>query len=254
MKQVFYAKPLNVGDVVELDEKTAHHLFDVTRTTSKETVRIVDCDHQLFYGHVQTKPWIEIVEKLDNQNQGKLDITLCAALIKADKWEWMLQKATELGVSRIVPFTSKNTMIQIEPKKAGRKLERWQAICQGACQQSNRTDLVQIEPICTIQELDRYKSQMNVCAWEKEAIEDHICCTLNQIDQSVTFVIGPEGGITAQEATALEEKGFVLCSLGENILRAETAACYDCATAQYAYSTNLAKKLVGKEIETKEIQ
>lgn len=254
MKQVFYAKPLNVGDVVELDEKTAHHLFDVTRTTPKETIRVVDGFQQLFYGHVQTKPWIEIVEKLDDSSQSKLDITLCAALIKADKWEWMLQKATELGVSRIVPFTCKNTMIQIEPKKASRKLERWQTICQGACQQSNRTDLVQIEPICTVQQLDRYKSQLNICAWEKEAIEDHICCTLNQIDQSVTFVIGPEGGITKDEAMALEEKGFVLCSLGQNILRAETAACYVCSTAQYAYSTNLSKKRVGQESESKEIQ
>lgn len=242
MKQVFYDQPLNVGDIVELDEKTAHHLFDVTRTTPKETIRIVDGDKQLFYGHVQTKPCIEIVEKLANQSADQLDITLCAALIKADKWEWMLQKATELGVSRIVPFTSKNTMIQIEPKKASRKLERWQTICQAACQQSNRTDLVQIEPICSVNDLDRYQSDLNICAWEKEGIENHLCCTLNQIDQSVTFVIGPEGGITEQEAKALEEKGFVLCSLGENILRAETAACYLCATAQYAYSTNLAKK------------
>lgn len=242
MKQIFYSTPLKVGDIVELDEKTAHHLFDVTRTTPKETIRIVDSANQVFLGHVQAKPCIKISEQLDTHDKQHLEITLCAALIKADKWEWMLQKATELGVTRIVPFTCKNTVIQIEPKKAVRKLERWQTICQAACQQSNRTDLVQIEPICTIGQLEPYKSQMNICAWEKEGIENHLCCTLNQIDHAVTFVIGPEGGITQAEAKVLEDQGFILCSLGENILRAETAACYLLATAQYAHSSNIANR------------
>lgn len=242
MKQVFVSQPLSTGQIFSLDDKTAHHLFDVTRTTPKETIRVVDSNRKVFHAHVTTKPDLEIVEELATQQPEALEITLCAALIKSDKWEWMLQKATELGVTRIVPFTSKNTMIQIDPKKAGRKLERWQSICQGACQQSNRTDLVQIEPVCTLETLNQYKSDLNICAWEKEGIEHHLCCTLNKVTDSVTFVIGPEGGLTAKEAELLEEEGFTLCSLGANILRAETAACYVCATAQYAWSANLAAR------------
>lgn len=114
MKQIFWPKMIALNDVIALDEKTAHHIFDVLRTSPKETLRIIDKSQKVFLGHVTNKPYVEIVEISESQSTPQLEITLCAALIKADKFEWMLQKAAELGASRIVPFVSANGVIQID--------------------------------------------------------------------------------------------------------------------------------------------
>lgn len=236
MKQIFVQTVLVPDVTIELDEKTAHHLFNVLRTTSKERIRIVDINQNVFYGHLLEKPFLQVDEASDEKRQEYPNLTLCAALIKADKFEWMLQKAAELGVSRIVPFTCKNTVVDIDARKIGRKLERWQSILDGACRQSNRTSLCTIEKPVRFCELKNYKSSLNICAWEKESGSHHLCCELPRLQDSATFVIGPEGGLSPQEAESLEQEGFLLCSLGSRILRAETAACYMLAAADYAWN------------------
>lgn len=242
MKQIFWPEKLTLNEVISLDEKTAHHIFDVLRTSPKEKLRLIDKKQTVFLGQVTTKPYVEIVEvsqQEKSQDQPTLEITLCAALIKADKFEWMLQKAAELGATRIVPFVSANGVIQIDDKKIERKMARWESILEGACRQSNRTSLVKLEKPCLISQLKAYKSDLNVCAWEKQDQNHPLCLVLEKLDadhSSVSFVIGPEGGFTLQEAQRLEEEGFTPCSFGPRILRAETAACYALACAEYAWS------------------
>ena len=117
MKQVYLDQNVSVQDVIYLDVKQAHHIFDVLRTTSKEKIRIVTKNSGGFFGHVENKPNLVIDSMVDvfEENQS---ITLCCALIKQDKFEWMLQKACELGVHKIVPFVSKNTVVKLDEKKA----------------------------------------------------------------------------------------------------------------------------------------
>lgn len=236
MKQIFWKERLAPGDRFALDSRTAHHLFDVTRTTSEERIRIIDADSSVFYGRVCEKPFIEVIEQIETRQADQPEVTLCAALVKADKFEWMLQKAAELGVNRIVPFVCTNSIIQIEPKKMGRKLERWNAILLDACRQCNRTELVHLEKPVHIQDLNSFKSSLNICAWEKENQSRHLCCELDKLQDSITYVIGPEGGLTQKEAEQLEQNGFALCSLGPRILRAETAACYVLSCTEYAWA------------------
>ena len=140
MKQVFVQEPLSLNTTVLLDEKQAHHLFDVLRTTSRETVRVVS-QGEVFLAHPEQKPQLYIFGR-EEVRPRMVDVTLCAALIKADKWEWMLQKAAELGVSRIVPFVSRNTVVSIDQKKMDKKMARWQAILEAAAKQCNRADQV----------------------------------------------------------------------------------------------------------------
>ena len=127
MKQVYLDQIIDVNDTLALDSKQAHHIFDVLRTSSKEKIRIVTKSSGVFYGHVLDKPKLHIDEKLDVLKEHQ-SITLCCALIKQDKFEWMLQKACELGVSKIVPFVSKNTVVKLDEKKAEKKLVRWNEI------------------------------------------------------------------------------------------------------------------------------
>lgn len=234
MKQIFSPRPVTVGDVLALDEAIAHHLFDVLRTTSNERVRVIDGD-TIYLARTLGKPDLEILEEVGKADR-KAPITLCTALIKGDKFEWMLQKATELGVDRIVPFTSENTIVKIDAAKMEKKLQRWQTICDGAGRQCNRTSQVKLMPITTLKDLSAYKSQASFCAYEKEDPADSLACRLQDLQQSITLVIGPEGGLSAKEAQFLEAEGFELVSLGERILRAETAAMYGLCAIDVARS------------------
>lgn len=231
MKQVYASEGCTIGSRIALDDKQAHHLFDVLRTRDKETVRVI-CDEEVFLAHPDGKPYLYLFGREEVQPR-LVEVTLCAALIKSERFEWMLQKAAELGVSRIVPFRSRNSVIAIDPRKEPKKMERWNAILQAACAQSNRHDPVLLEPISTLDDLAEYKSECNFCAYEKESGSHHLAGVLKDSPVTVTAVIGPEGGFDEEEARWLEEHGFELCSLGSQILRAETAACYILSAIDY---------------------
>lgn len=231
MKQVFFEGPLSVDQVIHLDEAQAHHLFDVLRTTSKETVRVVSQEN-VFLAHPEEKPMLYIFGQEIVQPR-LVDVTLCFSLIKQDKFEWMLQKACELGVSRIVPFVSRRSVVKIEPGRLAKKMQRWAAILENAARQCNRADYVQLEPVCLLRDLSQYKSRVNLVAYEKESGSHHLANYLSDIPESVTMVIGPEGGFDSEEVEELVQEGFTPCSLGPQILRAETAACYVLSAVEY---------------------
>ena len=233
MKQVYLDQIIDVNDTLALDSKQAHHIFDVLRTSSKEKIRIVTKSSGVFYGHVLDKPKLHIDEKLDVLKEHQ-SITLCCALIKQDKFEWMLQKACELGVTKIVPFVSKNTVVKLDEKKAEKKQSRWNEILLAATKQCNRNTLVELEPVIFLKELSNYKSECNLVAYEKESDPSkHMAHYLKENPKSITVCIGPEGGFEESEIQVLNEFGFDNCSLGKNILRTETAACYVLTAIEY---------------------
>lgn len=232
MKQVYLDTKCELFEDIALDQKQAHHVFDVLRTSSKEVLRVVTKD-RVFLANVMDKPYIHIFEEVEIKKNLN-DITLCVALIKQDKFEWMLQKACELGVNRIVPFISSNTIVRIDDKKIDKKMARWNEILMSACKQCNRDDLVQLEPVCCLSQLPNYKSSMNLVAYEKEkSSSKHMAHYLNDNPYSITVCIGPEGGFKEAEIDILNENGFFSCSLGNRILRAETAACYVLSAIEY---------------------
>ncbi len=233
MKQVFYNGSCEPDQAISLDDKVAHHIFDVLRTAGKEQIRIA-ADNGVFFGHVLEKPMVKIKEKAEEARVSAAPITVCAAMVKADKFEWMIQKAVELGADEIVPLETERTIIRIDPAKFEKKRARWQSIADQAARQSNRPKTAKILPVCRLKDIEQHKSGCNICAYEKEAQSHHLCSALQGYDGSLTFVIGPEGGLSEEEADFLEQSGFALCSLGNNILRAETAVCYLLSCAEFS--------------------
>ena len=158
----------------------------------------------------------------------KTNITLYIAFLKSDKMDYLVQKAVEIGVKRIVPFFSKNVVVKLDEKSKVKRREKLQKIADEACKQCGRMDTVNIEEFLNFNELkDSLKEDKIFFAYE--ASKDSLRREINDMKQrninNIGIIIGAEGGFLESEAEELNKLDNVCCvSLGERILRAETAA------------------------------
>ncbi len=224
MRQYFVTERLQLGSCVQLSREIAHHLKNVLRKKSGDMIRLVDSEGQPFLAelNVSDTVYATVSQQLEEKDkQGT--ITCCPCLIKRDKWEMLIQKAAEMGADRIVPVISSRTIVHIDEKEIDRKLTRWNKIALEACQQSNRTDVCTVTKPVYLVNIAEYMSENNLLAYENEENAQ----LLDLCDErDITIVTGPEGGFSSQEAEFLNGLGFVSCSLGQRILRAETAVLY----------------------------
>ena len=159
-----------------------------------------------------------VTEKLDENNELDCDITCIMALIKNDKFELCLQKLTELGVKKIVPYQSVRSVVKAKDDK---KVIRMKKIVKEAAEQSHRNFIPEVCEVASIKDLEKYKSENNYICYESSK-------NIADVDtgRSITYVIGPEGGFEDREYEKIKDMGFEPISLGKRILRAETAAIY----------------------------
>lgn len=236
MQQYFIKQRLQIHSFVVLESEASFHITTVMRMKEKDKIRLVDDDHQAFLAEIETlgkQVSVLVVQHLQEQRELPVQITLLAGLIKKERWDWLIQKCTELGVSRIVPFESTRTVVKAKEEKLDKKLQRWQKIAQEAAEQSKRNSIPMIcEPIM-LKQAQQVKSNQNFIAYENAEIQGGQLHQLLQKGQSVTLVIGPEGGFSEQEVAMLVEWGYQCCSLGKRILRAETAAIYSLCAVNF---------------------
>ncbi len=154
-------------------------------------------------------------------------LILAQAVLKGEKMDWVLQKATELGVERIIPVQTKHGVVKIQPDRLSHQSARWARIALEAAQQSERWNLPTIEePVDLNRLLTRYQSSpTNLMLAERSTQTALIKVPLpSKSEHSVVLLIGPEGGWDDAELLAAQEKGFQAVTIGKRILRAETAA------------------------------
>ena len=154
-------------------------------------------------------------------------IVLGQALIKGDKMDWVIQKATELGVSAIVPIHSMHSVIRPNPERLDHQRARWNRIARDAAQQSERWTIPTIADPISLAEICRHyaASPLKGMLTERSSSLSLATIPLPQGRQhSFVLLIGPEGGWAADEQRLAQEQGFLPLSLGPRILRAETAA------------------------------
>lgn len=158
-----------------------------------------------------------------------VNLTLYCAMLKSDKMDYVIQKATELGVKNIVPYISQNVIVKLDEKAKQKRVEKFRVISQEACKQCGRTDTVNISNIITFGELneiiEKNYEEPYIFAYENE--KKSLKEALNSIQDvnNISVIIGPEGGFDPKEAKRLvNNKNVVSISLGDRILKAETAA------------------------------
>ncbi|MCE5196842.1 MAG: 16S rRNA (uracil(1498)-N(3))-methyltransferase [Negativicutes bacterium] len=230
------------GSQVFLGAEDAHHMAKVLRLQVGDEILCPNGQGRLYRVVLQkleaARAVGEIVAVTEENSEAQLQITLAQCLPKGERWDFILQKCTELGVGSFQPLISERTVVQIKSAEREKKRERWQKIVREAAEQSQRGKcpavLEAIPYERFLQQLASYDSVL--LAWEKEAANSllPVLQTIAQ-PQNMALIIGPEGGLTAQEAAAAVRAGAIPVSFGPRILRAETAAMAFCTMVLYHY-------------------
>ena len=225
MRQYFVSGSLETGKPHELTLQQSHHICDVLRMKNGDQIRVVDDDSRVFSTllRIEEGKAFIVPEKQIETEQNENEVILCAAMIKKEKWELIIQKACELGATTIVPLITERTIIKLDQKETARKLDRYNKIALEACQQSNRNRIVKVMEPIRLKDIGKYERSTNFVCYEKE--RNTLISDLD-LKQSCCFAIGPEGGFTPAEIDFLISRGFSSVSLGNDILRAETACFY----------------------------
>lgn len=218
-----------------------HQLKKVMRVRAGEQFEVVDDASQLAIVEVtELDPFeVKVVELLEQKVELPVSVTIAVGP-KGDKLDWIVQKATELGVSEIIPLSLTRNVVKWNGDKSAKKIERLQKIAEEASEQSHRLKVPCVTSVMTLKELANYTSdfEQKLIAYEESAKVGESLQLVKSLqslqeNERIIFVFGPEGGIEEQEVELLEQSGYLPCSLGPRILRAETAPLYALAAVSY---------------------
>jgi 16S rRNA (uracil1498-N3)-methyltransferase len=227
-----------LSDQVVITGEPYHHLRKVLRIKPGATILLLDgfgqcCEVRL----EQLQPeqaTTRIIRRWQETNR-TLPITLLQALPKGDKFDLVLQKGTELGVSSFQPLETEHAIPNLNTARLSKRALRWQRIVNEAARQSRRSFLPEVKPLQKLATvLDEPSSNLKLVLWEAGSVALAEALP-EQSPTGVTLLIGPEGGFSATEITAIIAGGFQAVHLGPRILRTETAGLAATPILQYLY-------------------
>lgn len=217
------------NDYIYIESSDVNHIKNVLRKNVGDILNVVS-ENVIYKSEISEITQNQVVCKiLDKQEKKKsnVELTIFQGLAKADKIEYIIQKCTELGVSEIVPVEMKRCVVKLDDKDKLKKIDRWRKIAEVAAKQSLRNDILKVEKILSfsllLEEIKNY--DLVILAYEKEKSVT-LKSVLKDIDDSISkiaVIIGPEGGIDEEEAEILINNNAKSITLGERILRTETA-------------------------------
>jgi 16S rRNA (uracil1498-N3)-methyltransferase len=220
-----------VGQEVVISGDDFHHIKNVMRM--KEGHKVSICDNQICYicslsSYQDKSVTFTIDSEIKESNELKYEIELAVGLLKGDKFDLVIQKAVELGASKIIPVNMQRSIVKLDSKKEQKKLMRWNKIAKEAAEQSKRNVIPVVERVHTVNELTNRKANLKMYAYELTDNSINMVSHLQKCDENdiILIVVGPEGGIDSKEVDKLNQAGFFEVSLGKRILRAETAAIH----------------------------
>lgn len=230
----FFVSDGQIADgVITIDGEDVNHIRNVLRLRAGDDFEAADEAGEVFTCRI-----LEVSESsvraqvlFSEMSGAELpnEITLYMGLPKFDKMELVIQKAVELGASRVVPVRTRRTVVKLDEKKAGAKVERWQSIAEAAAKQSKRAFVPEIGTVCDFSKaLKKAKDAGARIVFPYECAEGigqtrKVLRSIRPGEQVAVF-IGPEGGFDPEEVKLAEANGAEVVTLGRRILRTETAA------------------------------
>jgi 16S rRNA (uracil1498-N3)-methyltransferase len=236
LTRVFVEGELQSGSVVELPRETGAHLAKVLRARSGDEVVLFNGDGREFTGAVEkvqgsrVSASIGAARMIDRESPFQLTLVQCVP--RGDRMDFIVQKATELGVVRIIPVLSQRSVVRLDEGQAASKQLHWRAVAVSACEQCGRNRLPSVEAPQPLLNYLGALAQANeslrlVLEPERARRAEHGAQSLDSSPQSVSraeIAIGPEGGFAPEELEAFDLSSFSRMALGPRVLRTETAA------------------------------
>ncbi len=239
MHRFFIPRPY--AEQMEIDGVDARHIYTVLKMKPGEKVQIVSDDGVTALAEILESSagriLVKCLEVIAESHEPAVRIVLAQGLVKGEKMDFIIQKAVELGVSRIVPLAMEHSVVRYDGDKAAKKQQRWQKIAESAAKQSKRDIIPEVAAVATIEQLmAECTCSTKIIAYEcedKQGLKQALQAE-RQAD-SILVIIGPEGGISEPELNAARSGGAVPVSLGRRILRAETAGLTALAAILYEF-------------------
>ncbi|HME60147.1 MAG TPA: 16S rRNA (uracil(1498)-N(3))-methyltransferase [Candidatus Binatia bacterium] len=218
------------------------HLKKVLRLVPGDSITVFDdsdWEHEAVIRRLSAEQGeIEIIRSYQADRESPLQITLGIGLTKGEKMDFVVEKATELGVQTIAPFISTFSVPKLDARKITARTARWEKIALSASKQCGRTRVPEILPLCEFERWIKHDrgETLKLLFWENEQRQSvHEAREKYPEEKSVLLAIGPEGGFAAQEAEAAKSNGFEPIRIGRRILRAETAAVAALSLVQFLW-------------------
>jgi 16S rRNA (uracil1498-N3)-methyltransferase len=235
----FFVSPDDVHDgLIEVSGDEGHHAARVLRLRPGERITIADGSGRVIEATVKNvgRSVTAEVRNIRQAKRPKPALTLYQAVMKGDRMDDVVTKAVELGVARIVPFVAERTVVRWDEARRRKSKERWTSIARSAAKQCRSPYLTTIDEVrsgvrgATSEDAGVFALHERAPVRLREALPDYA-------PEAIVVVVGPEGGLAPSEIDALRDAGAVPVTLGERILRTETAGIVAASIIGYAYGS-----------------
>ena len=231
--RIFHADVLSEEQIITLERSTAHYLTKVLRLQAGAELTVFNGQGYEFSGRLETKEkevsvYIKGRRYIDCESP--LHITLIQGISKGERMDITIQKAVELGVTRIIPVTTQRTVVHLKGDRLEKRMKHWQGIIHSACEQCGRNTLPQlatITPLSSLLDTPIGSLKLLLSPYAKTSLS-----SLKPENKSIALLIGPEGGLQDNEINQALSKGFTAVRMGPRIMRTETAAIASLAVIQ----------------------
>lgn len=239
MRRVFLEG--KIAEAMEVRGADAHHLQRVMRAKLGEKLLVADgaggSAEAEVAGFADGRVQLRLVRRLAEAAESQAEIELFQCLPKGDRMDFIVQKATELGIARIRPVLSQNVVVRYDEKKARARVERWQKIAAEAAKQCGRTRIPEVMPIApfraAMEGQGAAEYALRLFFYEMEERRELRTVLSDSKARRIFMLVGPEGGFDEAEAQLAVAHGFSAVTLGRRILRVDTAAIVALALVQY---------------------
>ena len=234
--RIYTQQPLAAGANVTLEESASRHLCQVLRMQGGDALTLFNGDGCSYRARIELadkkKATAAVLEAVREDNDSPLRIHLGIALSKGDRFDWVLQKATELGVSQVTPLYTQRVDVKLNRERSEKKQRHWQQVIVSACEQCGRNALpILDEPVALSQWLEGLEAEQK---WVLSPAHSDNFRDAGKPD-SAALLIGPEGGLDDSEVELALRSGFKALQLGPRILRTETAPVAAISILQYRW-------------------
>ena len=238
LTRVYVEEPLACGTACLLRGSAANHVTRVLRLKEGDMLTLFDGRGGEYIAQIQERRanamLAEVQEHRPIERESRLELTLAQGISRGERMDLVVQKATELGVRRIVPVLAARSVVRLDERQEQKKLAHWRAIAVAACEQSGRNRVPEVTAAATLNEL------LATLSPDSTRVLLSPTGTLSARDLAplagpLTVLIGPEGGLTDAEQEAAVSAGFMRMRLGPRVLRTETAALAALAALQHDF-------------------